>query len=83
MRYRTAQSKIGLLRAGAPGLLIMALIGGIARSPSAETSVDLSGYRPECEVRVEGWNEHLRITWPAGGGETSRKSRSTCRASIR
>src|SRR5438045_7165692 len=39
------------------------------RRAQAETAVDLSGYRQGCEVRVEGWDEHLRISWPMREGE--------------
>ena len=35
----------------------------------AETPIDLSRYDEACEVRVEGWNGHLRIAWPMTDGE--------------
>src|SRR3954465_11727099 len=37
----------------------------------AETPLDLSGYRADCEVRVEAWNGHMRAAWPVGNGETA------------
>ena len=42
------------------------LIGVAAQ---AETVIDLSGYRADCEVRVAGFNGHLIVTWPTGGGD--------------
>src|SRR4051812_11779762 len=37
----------------------------------AETPLDLSGYRVDCEVRVEAWDGHMRAGWPVGNGETA------------
>src|SRR6266436_2656997 len=38
---------------------------------AAETAIDLSDYRSDCDVRVQGWDGHLKVTWPAGEGEMS------------
>src|SRR5437763_8084896 len=35
----------------------------------ADTPTDLSAYQKDCEVRLEGWNGHLRLAWPSGAGE--------------
>src|SRR5947199_73810 len=35
----------------------------------ADTPTDLSAYQKDCEVRLEGWNGHLRLAWPTGAGE--------------
>lgn len=43
----------------------------IALALRAETPIDLSGYRSDCEVQVQGWNGHLKVTWPNGNGESS------------
>ncbi len=37
---------------------------------TAETPVDISAYDKACEVRIEGWNSHLKIAWPMENGET-------------
>ena len=36
----------------------------------ADTPIDLSAYQETCEVRIEGWDGHLRIAWPMADGET-------------
>src|SRR4051812_18656123 len=38
-------------------------------SSRAETPIDLAAYDIQCEVRLEGWNGHLRLAWPTGQGE--------------
>src|SRR5436305_723844 len=48
----------------AAGLMAMAL------AARAETPIDLSSYRADCEVQVEAWNGHMRAAWPLGNGET-------------
>jgi hypothetical protein len=40
----------------------MALLA--AARAAAETPVSLADYDPNCEVRVTGWNGHLRLNWP-------------------
>ncbi|HZN36765.1 MAG TPA: hypothetical protein VFB80_23205 [Pirellulaceae bacterium] len=45
------------------------LVIGLAPATLAETPVDLSGYRADCAVRVEGWNGNLRVSWPMEAGE--------------
>src|SRR5262245_213448 len=57
-------------RAFALSLIAAVLISSAARSTSAETPIDLSGYDPACEVQVAGWNGHLRLSWPTGDGST-------------
>src|SRR5262245_43615483 len=47
-------------------LLITLLVG---KEATAETPIELAGYRPDCEVKVEGWDGHLRIAWPTGDRE--------------
>src|SRR4051812_10770801 len=47
--------------------LLAALFG--TRPAAADTPIDLSTYQESCEVRVEGWNSHLRLAWPTGAGE--------------
>ena len=49
----------------------------IASTAAAETPVDLAGYDPACEVRVEGWNGHLRLSWPLDAKERSDRGEIT------
>jgi hypothetical protein len=42
------------------GVLVSALVA----AASAETPIDFSGYRADGDVRVEGWNGNLRVSWP-------------------
>jgi hypothetical protein len=57
--------KIACIRITAASLLAIA---AIAR---AETPIDLSSYRADCEVQIEAWNGHMRAIWPVGNGETA------------
>src|SRR5262245_26254260 len=55
-------------------LCICISLGGAVLGPTlavAETPIDLSGYRADCEVRIEAWNGHMRVVWPTGNGETA------------
>jgi hypothetical protein len=36
----------------------------------AETPIDLTDYKTDCQVQVEGWNGNLRLTWPITDAET-------------
>jgi hypothetical protein len=45
-------------------LLGLAAAGGACAAARGETPIDLSNYRADCEVRVEGYNGQLRIVWP-------------------
>lgn len=36
----------------------------------AETAIDVSGYRADCEVKVQGFDGHLIVTWPMAEDET-------------
>src|SRR5207244_5508174 len=38
---------------------------------AADTRIDLSGYKQDCEVRIEGWNGNLRLAWPTGDREAA------------
>jgi hypothetical protein len=50
--------------------LAILLVAAVAPSTRAETPIDLAGYDPACEVQMEGWNGHLRLSWPTGDGKT-------------
>jgi hypothetical protein len=52
-------------------IAIMALLLPSWGTVSAETTIDLSAYKHDCEVRVEAWNGNLRLAWPTGEGETA------------
>ena len=55
--------------------LALALIA--AGNAVAETPVDLADYDPACEVRVEGWNGHLRLSWPLDAKELGNRGEIT------
>jgi hypothetical protein len=40
-----------------------------ANLAAADTPIELEAYKSDCEVRLEGWNSHLRLAWPTGAGE--------------
>src|SRR4051812_10913159 len=35
-----------------------------------ETPIDLNNYKLDCQVKVEGWNGNLRLSWPINDTET-------------
>src|SRR5438093_12705834 len=51
------------------GILTLAGLFGTQPTASADTPIDLSAYDKQCEVRLEGWDGHLRFAWPTGAGE--------------
>jgi len=38
---------------------------------AAETVIDFAAYRPTCAVEVQGWDSHLRVSWPTGERDTA------------
>jgi hypothetical protein len=55
----------------AAALVAFVLFAALPPATLAETPIDLAGYDPACEVRLEGWNGHLRLSWPTGDGNTA------------
>lgn len=64
-RYRSALP----LLFGLTAILAILLTAGFATRALADTPIDLSAYRADGEVKVEGWNGQLRIAWPMEGEE--------------
>jgi hypothetical protein len=57
-------------RAFTVSLIAAVVISAALQNASADTRVDLAGYDPACEVQVQGWNGHLRLSWPLGDGSS-------------
>jgi hypothetical protein len=51
------------------GVLFILLLAHGSGTARGETPIDLSGYRADCEVRVQGFNGNLVVSWPTGEGE--------------
>jgi hypothetical protein len=49
---------------------MVAVLVSAGQAAPADTPIDLSGYQQDCEVRLEGWDGHLRLAWPMAEGET-------------
>jgi hypothetical protein len=52
-------------------VLLPGSVALVAVQAAAETVIDFSAYQPTCAVEVQGWNSHLRVSWPTGERDTA------------